>query len=99
MAQPSFEDRVLECIDRGLSSLGKSTRQSIYWHIEHQYGLKREYIPGRPKEFIKALKTLFGPGASPLERMIVREMNSAFKVVKKAESFEEAVAQARKVDG
>ena len=95
MTQPSFEDKVLECVERGLSSLGESTRQSIYWHIEHEYGLKHEQIPGRPKEFTKALKTLFGPGASSLERMIVREINSEFKITG-SESFEKAVALARK---
>lgn len=96
MAQPSFEDRVLGCADRGMGSLGEGARHAIYWHMEHSYGLKHEEIARKPQEFIKSLEAMFGPGASILERLIVREIRSTFKVSEKVERFEEAVSEAER---
>lgn len=94
MSQPSFEDKVLGCVDRLLGSLGESTMQATYWHMEHTYGLKRDSIPRRPGEFVATLEAMFGSGASILERMLVREVRSAFRLPGSVGSFEEAIRKA-----
>lgn len=94
MQKPSPEQRVLECVDRGLASLGESSRQAIYWHFERSFGLTREEILRDPQEFKRVLEEMFGIGARVLERLIVMEIRSEFKLPSKVESFEQAIKKA-----
>ena len=94
MAQPGPGQKVLECVDRGMASLGESSRQAIYWHLEHSFGLTREEILRSPQRFQKVLESMFGLGASVLERVIVMEIRSEFKIPSKVESLEEAIKKA-----
>lgn len=80
-----------------MASFGESATKAILWHIERNSHLKLKEIPAKPGLFIKALKEMLGPGSWTVERMIVREIDSAFNITSKAESFEEAVTRARKV--
>ena len=95
MDQQNFEDKILGCVDRGMATLGESAAKAILWHIERNSRLKRKEIPTKPKQFINALKEMLGPGASVVERLIVRELHSAFGIAGSLESFAEAVARAR----
>jgi hypothetical protein len=97
LAQSSFEDKILGCVDRGMASLGESARQAILWHIERNSRVKRKEIPTKPQEFIKALKEMLGPGASLVERLIVREVHLAFGIAGSLESFAGVVSRARGV--
>ena len=94
MAQQSPEQKVLECIDRGMGSLGESSKAAIYWHIEHTYGVARGEIPRNAQKFRRSLEALFGLGAAVLERLIVMEIRSEFKIPSKVESLEEAIKKA-----
>ncbi|MBO3754052.1 MAG: hypothetical protein FGF53_04140 [Candidatus Brockarchaeota archaeon] len=87
MTKPS--DRVLTCVDKGLSRLGGTVKHVVYWYIENEYGLKREEIPEKPEEFVKGLEKMYGPGAQVIERNILKEMSEEFGVT--SESFIEAV--------
>ena len=78
-----------------MASVGESSRQAIFWHIEQFYGVKREEIPMNPIEFKKSLESLFGPGAVILERSIIAEIRSEFKIPK-VDTFEQAVRGAMK---
>ncbi|MDG6994569.1 MAG: hypothetical protein JRN52_01490 [Nitrososphaerota archaeon] len=98
MAQPSFEDKIIECIDKGMASIGESATKAILWHIEQNSHLKLKEISSKPEQFVNALKDILGPGATTVERLIVREVNSTFKITGKVESFTEAVARARKAN-
>ena len=95
MAQPSFEDKILECVDIGMASLGKSVTKAIIWHIEQNSHLKLKDIPSKPKQFVEALEDILGPGAATIERMIVREVITAFRIAGNIDSFQQAVARAR----
>ena len=86
---------VLECVDRGMVSLGESARQAIYWHIEQDDHLKREEIPRKPQEFIKALQKLFGPGTKTIEKSILRQIRIRFSISRDVESFVTAVGEAK----
>jgi|YelNatPaOPRAMG01_1025707.scaffolds.fasta_scaffold526775_1 hypothetical protein len=81
-------DRVLACVDKGLSRLGETIKNVIYWYIENEYGLKREEIPEKPEEFLKGLEKMYGPGARVIERNILNEMSEEFGIA--SESLTEA---------
>jgi hypothetical protein len=49
-------------------------------HLLRVRKLHEEEIPDKPKEFLEALREVFGQGAGILEKMIVRELKKAFNV-------------------
>ncbi len=93
----SFEERIIECIDRGMAPLGRSCTRAILWHIEKNSRMKLSDIPSKPELFVEALEDILGPGAITVERMIVKQVNSEFGIVGMATGLEEAIARARKV--
>ncbi|MGA2874274.1 MAG: hypothetical protein ABSE82_01935 [Nitrososphaerales archaeon] len=88
------EEKFLECIDRALASLGESSRQVIYWHLNILYGIKRTDVPKNPQKFRECLESIFGSGASALEILIEMEIRSAFQIHNKAESLEQVMKEA-----
>ena len=69
-----FEKLLLESIDEGLSLLGESSRQAIYFHLEQGCDLKREEIPEKIEAFASAIHSIFGLGASCLEILIMKQL-------------------------
>jgi hypothetical protein len=51
----AFDTLLLQAIDETLNSLGKSFRQSIYYHIENTLSMARNEIPQNLKEFQEGL--------------------------------------------
>jgi len=70
----SFEKLLLEAVDEGLSSLGDSSRQALYFHLEKTFKIKRQDIPHRIEDFADALGEIFGVGAKVLEIMIIKRL-------------------------
>jgi hypothetical protein len=71
----SFSKLVLAAVDESLSSLGDSSRQAIFFHLEASFKIKRESIPSNLAEFSEALEGIFGPGAPYLEELIARRLH------------------------
>lgn len=69
-----FEKLMLEAVDEGLSSLGESSRQAIYFHLERSFDIKREEIPDRVGAFAQAMENIFGAGAGCLEVLIMQRL-------------------------
>jgi hypothetical protein len=69
-----FERLLLEAIDEGLSSLGESSKQTIYYHLERSFNLRREDIPTRIIAFTQAIENIFGVGASFVEILIMKKL-------------------------
>jgi hypothetical protein len=67
-----FEEVLLEAIDEGLSLLGESSKQAIYFHLEKAFKMNRLDIPYRIEEFTDAIEKLFGAGAKILEIHIMK---------------------------
>jgi len=63
---------LLEAIDEGLSLLGESSKQAIYFHLEKTFKMNRVDIPYRIEEFTDAIEKIFGTGAKILEIQIMR---------------------------
>jgi len=72
----SFEELLLESVDEGLSSLGETCKQAIYFHLEKEFKLNKRDIAFRIKDFAEAIENIFGVGAKVLE---IRIMKNLFK--------------------
>lgn len=75
MPPRDFGKILLEAIDEGLSSLGQSSRQAIYFHLEKSFNIKKQEIPLRIEGFTDAIEQLFGSGADYLEILIVKRLH------------------------
>jgi hypothetical protein len=72
MPKADFEKLLLEAVDAGLTPLGESSKQAIYFHLERNYNIKKQEIPHRIEDFVYALKKIFGLGASFLESLFLK---------------------------
>jgi len=70
----NFRKILLVAVEEGLSSLGNSPKQAIFFHLEGSFKITKEDIPGNLAEFAEALEGIFGPGASYLQRLIVKHL-------------------------
>jgi hypothetical protein len=86
-----FNKLLLNAIDEALNSLGKSARQSIYFHIENKFSINRNEISGNLQEFQEGLETIFGTGARFIEILIMKNLHSEIGhplVMEKSEQLE-----------
>lgn len=74
LTQNCFSKILLSAVEESLSLLGESPKQAILFHLENSFNLKKEKIPTNITEFSKALEGIFGPGASYLEKLILRSL-------------------------
>jgi hypothetical protein len=74
LPQNDFSKILLSAVEESLSSLGDSPKQAILFHLEASFKIKKEKIPANLTEFAKALEGIFGPGASYLEKLIVKRL-------------------------
>ncbi|MGB9134670.1 MAG: hypothetical protein WCC63_03670, partial [Candidatus Bathyarchaeia archaeon] len=66
MPRNDFERLLQEAVDEGLSALGESAKQAIYYHIERILGIRREEISRNVEAFAEAIEKIFGQGANYL---------------------------------
>ena len=77
MAKRSEFDKLLvKVIDESLNSLGESVKQSIYFHLEHNFSVARNEIPAKLVEFQGGLEKVFGTGARFIEILIMKNLHS-----------------------
>lgn len=74
MSKRDFEKILLEAVDEGLSSLGNSSKQAIYFHLDKSFNIKKEEIPAKIEAFIAAVENIFGMGAGFLEISIMKQL-------------------------
>ena len=71
-------NEVLTCaVERGLSALGKSVAQVVFYNIDKRYSLKKRDIVKNPGCFVEALQAIFGSGAETIQKLIIRSICSA----------------------
>lgn len=75
MSRSRFDKLLLEAVDEGLSSLGESSKQAIYFHLAKGFNVKRKEIPDEIEEFAKAIEKIFGLGANFLEVLIMKRLH------------------------
>ena len=76
--QKRFEESVLDCVDRGLDAVGESTKKVLYWQMKQGSNLERSDIVHKHKEFLWALRSMFGSGSKYLELHILNEIKVSF---------------------
>src|SRR4030042_152272 len=73
--QPQELERLLiQAVDEGLSSLGDSSKQAIYFHLDTTFNIKKEQIPQKVEAFVAAIEKIFGIGANFIEILIMRKL-------------------------
>jgi len=65
---------LLEAVDEGLSSLGDSAKEVIYFYLEKTFNINRREIPYRIEEFTDAIEKFFGAGAKVIEILIMKHL-------------------------
>lgn len=69
-----FECLLIKAVDEGLECLGSSVKCSIYFHLENSFGLKKDEIPKKPKDFSQNLEALFKDGSNYIEKLILKRL-------------------------
>jgi len=70
-----FEKILLEAVDEGLSTLGESPKQAVYFHLEKSFKIRKREIPYRIDDFAHSLDKIFGQGADFLEILIMKRLH------------------------
>jgi len=65
---------LLEAVEEGLSSLGDSPKQAIFFHLETHFEISKESISTNLADFSEALEKILGPGAFYLEKLIAKRL-------------------------
>ena len=74
MPQNNLRKILLEAVEEGLSSLGDSPKQAIFFHLETSFKIRKGSIPRNLTEFAEALEEIFGPGAFCIEKLIAKRL-------------------------
>jgi hypothetical protein len=101
LSKCDFEKLLLEAIDEGLSTLGESSKQAIYFHLDKSFNIKKTEIPNKVEPFEQALKRIFGIGADFIETLIIKRLTEKVEPntaqhVRKESGLNEYVASARR---
>lgn len=98
----NFEELLGEAVDEGLSSIGESAKQAIYFYLENGSHINRQEIPYKVEDFAAAIEKIFGLGAGFLKIIVLKQLYA--KIDKGLElplsdnlSFATCVEQARKL--
>lgn len=79
MAKNHFRNILLQAVDESLASIGESSKQAIYFHIEKSFRIRKEDIPQNIDVFAEAIKKIFGVGADFLEILIMKRLHEKIK--------------------
>ena len=75
MQVQKLERLLIQAVDEGLSSLGDSSKQAIYFHLDKSFNIKKEQIPQKIEAFVAAIEKIFGVGANFVEVLIMRKLD------------------------
>ncbi len=75
MQTQELEKLLIQAVDEGLSSLGDSSKQAIYFHLDTTFNIKKEQIPQKVEAFVAAIEKIFGIGANFIEILIMRKLD------------------------
>src|SRR3989304_8448669 len=70
----SLEELLYEAVDEGLSTLGESAKQAIYYYLENGAHINRQEIPHRVEDFAAAIEKIFGFGSNFLLILFLKQL-------------------------
>jgi hypothetical protein len=71
----NFEKLLIEAVDEGLSSMGESGKEAIYFYLTSVFEIEKHEIPDKIEAFADALEELFGAGARLIEIRIIAALH------------------------
>lgn len=74
-AERRFNQLLLEAVDEGLSSLGESAKQAIYYHLEEDFNITRQEIPQKIEGFTAAIEHIFKSGAPHIKILMMKRLH------------------------
>jgi len=74
MPKKDFDRLLLEAVDEGLSSIGGSSKEAIYFHLKKGFNIEKHEIPYKIESFTHAIEKIFGLGANFLEIVIMKRL-------------------------
>ena len=92
------EEKLLQCIDKGIDVFGDSAKSVIYYRFSTIYNSSRKDILLKPQLFCESLRAFFGERSFHVEESIVGAIVDTFhpQDVTYADSRTRAVTEARK---
>lgn len=85
-ADPDAEQRILQCVDEALGTLGSSGRKALLLHLEKNAGIKRKEISTKPELFCNELDLILGrQGAILINKLIVKKLLTGFGLRQKSD--------------
>jgi len=101
LPKKEFDKLLLEAVDEGLASVGESSKQAIYFHLEKRFNVKKQEIPFKIEAFGDGIEKIFGLGADFLKILIMKQIHKkagqGFKWPKSKDlTFTEYVAAAKR---
>ena len=69
-----FEKFLIDVVEEGLSSLGDSCKDTIYFYLRRRFQIGKQEIPHEIEAFTSALEEIFGAGARLIELRIIEAL-------------------------
>ena len=73
--QERFDEYLAEAVDEAITTLGEPVKNTLYQHLECDFCMCKQEIPGRIEEFDDIIHKIFGLGASRLEFKFIRNLD------------------------
>jgi hypothetical protein len=73
-SSPGFDELIIEALDQTLTNLGAKVKQEFYHFLAYNYKLDEKEIPHKIRDFVEALETIFGPGASLIQIDVLKRL-------------------------
>jgi hypothetical protein len=86
MPDQVFNQRISDCINEALSSLGPSFARVLYLNWKLERGFSEKDVATHPKEFSSFMTKMFGAiGASSIEAVILKKIRADFQLEEKTQ--------------
>lgn len=92
-----FDEAFLRAIDSAFELVGPNVWRTIMRTVQDQFGLKREELVEKLETFDEALVATLGPGASLVERLILKRLHAELGIDEFPMSQEDFAARVRTV--
>ncbi len=73
--EDKFKAAVIEAVEEIFASFRNLDKQTIYFHLENAFKLKKEDIPNKIEDFADAIERMFGVGAKLIEIRIIQALH------------------------
>ena len=91
--QERFDTLLVEAIDEAITSLGEPVKNTLYFHLDNDFKIKKQTIPEHITEFSEIIHKIFGLGASRLEIKTLKNLNAKVRMKGQSSEFEYSLSK------